>query len=273
MLRQTFSSLLLVTSFLLGNAHAADVSPCSTIRYEPNRVYTVRARLNHATHIILPEPMNGKPVTGNPELWAVDGQSTHLFIKPTTADAADGAGTTVTVVGTSNTSYDLEVKRVATGGDLCVRITKDGTLISSDTDWKTLEERRVSTLNSQVTTLQEQLATVSKDQDKRALGAVREYQSRIYTQYEWSKGKGFIGENFISDIWDDGRFTYVRVTQDNKGIMQVSAMVDGKKELIDYDYDSSKRMYTLSGLFPQLTLAYGKSSITVDRANNKTAGL
>jgi hypothetical protein len=251
---------------------AADVAPCATIRHEANRIYVVEARLNHATHVILPEPMAGKPVTGNPDLWAVDGQSTHLFIKPTNADSADGAGTTVTVVGASNTSYDFEVKRVQKAGDLCVRVISDSGLLSPSSDWKTTEERRVAALQGQISSMQEQLASARGDVDKKALSAIQEYQSRIYTQYSWSKGGGFLGGDIISDVWDDGRFTYVRVKQDNKGVMQVSALIDGKKELIEYDYDSSKKIYTLAGLYPELVLRYGKSSITINRADNKSAG-
>jgi hypothetical protein len=265
-------TILLSGSAFAGHVLAADVAPCATIRYEPNRIYVVQARLNHATHVILPESMAGKPVTGNPDLWSVDGQSTHLFIKPTSADTADGAGTTVTVVGISNTSYDFEVRRVAKGGDLCVRVVAEGPLSLAGADWKTGDERRVQSLEEQLTNAQQQLVGARADADKKALSALGEYQGRIYTQYEWGKGKGFLGKDVISDVWDDGRFTYVRVLQDNRGVMQVSARVDGKLELIEYDYDSAKKIYTIAGLYPELRLSYGKSSIVVKRADNSSAG-
>ena len=56
--------------------------------------------------------------------------------------------------------------------------------------------------------------------------------------------------------------------QDNKGILQVTAKVDGKDEIIDYDYDSGKKLYTLSGLYPALTLQYGKSKVSIKRGDD-----
>lgn len=249
------------------SAFAAEAAACSTIQWQPNRVYVLRAQLHHAVHVILPEPMNGKPVWGNPDLWTVDGQSTHVFVKPTNADNAEGASTSLAIVGQSNTSYDFRVHRVQGASDECVYIKKDGALIGADTDWHTQEEKRVAELKKQVEILQKQLTDGREAAQQQASTAVDEYRGRVFTGYEWGKGKGFMGKGVISDVWDDGRFTFIRITQDNKGLMQVTAGVDGRDEFIEYDYDSGKKLYTLAGLYPTLTLHYDKSTIEITRRN------
>lgn len=259
---------LAVIGLIAAPIFAAEVAPCDTIQWQPNRVYVLKARLHHAIHIVLPEPMSGKPVWGNPDLWTVDGQSTHLFVKPTNKDSEEGASTSITVVGQSNTSYDFEVRRVPGGADKCVYVKKDGTLISSDSDWRTSEERRAAQMQSQLRTLQDQLSESQQAADRKALDALHEYRGRVFTGYKWGKGKGFLGAQVVAHVWDDGRFTFIRVNNDNKGLMQVTASVDGKDELVEYDYDSNKKLYTLAGLYPALTLHYGDSKITINREDD-----
>lgn len=257
-----------VIAGLPATSFAADAAACSTIQWQPNRVYVLRAKLHHAVHIVLPEPMSGKPVWGNPDLWTVDGQSTHVFIKPTNSDNAEGASTSLAIVGQSNTSYDFTIRRVRDTADDCVYIKKDGALISSDTDWRTQEEKQKASLQKQIETMQKQITEGREAAQQQANAAVDEYRGRVYTAYEWGKGKGFMGKEVISDVWDDGRFTFIRVTQDNKGLMQVTAGIDGRDEFIEYDYDSNKKLYTLAGLYPTLTMHYDKSTIKITRKSD-----
>lgn len=253
--------------------NAADFSACQTIHYQPKRSYVINATLNHATHIILPEPMESAPIAGNKDLWEVAGSFGHLFIKPTNEDSVDGASTTVTVIGKSNTSYDFDVHRVAKGGDTCIYISRGDDMVPQSADWRTPDQRQADALSQQVHTLQDQLVASKVDADKRALDTVHEYQAKIYTNYKWDKSSnGFMSKHIIRDVWDDGRFTYIRITEDNKGILQVIAQVDKKDEFIDYNYDESKKMYTLSGLYPSFRLKYGKSEVSIKRLDEKTAG-
>lgn len=255
---------------LAGPAAAADVQACSSIQWQPNRVYVLKARLHHAVHIILPEPLNGKPVNGNPDLWTVDGVGNHTFVKPTNKDDPEGSSTSVTIVGQSNSSYDFRVQRVTSGADDCVYIQKDGSLISGETDWRTSEEKRVAQLQRQVELMQQQISESSKAADQKALDALSAYRGRVFTAYKWGEGKGFLGKNVISDVWDDGRFTFIRVAADNKGLMQVTANVDGRNEAIEYDYDSNQKLYTLAGLYPEVTLHYDKSTIKITRDDTQS---
>ena len=119
----------------------------------------------------------------------------------------------------------------------------------------------------------QQQQTAEDEKQKAVLKALRRYRYQIYTRYDWKKsGPSFIGHDFISDVYDDGRFTYIRVNKQNRGIMMIEASLDGQTELIEAKYDTLNKMYTVSGIFPKFTMKYGESKVRIQRANNETVG-
>lgn len=256
---------------------ADEIGYCKKIYWNPDRVYPVKAAMNRATHVILPEDMVGNPITGNQDLWVVEGQRTHLFVKPT-SEAEEGRETTVSIIGQSNTSYEFLFRRVNERPDVCVRIIHQGGLIQGDTisSYRTQEEKTNSIMQKRVSALEDEVQQerkkASEQAKKAAEDALQKYRSHIYTRYGWSQGMGFLGKNAVSDIWDDGRFTYIRLNTDNKGLLTVTAKVDGKEEYIEYKYDSDAKIYKIAGIYPEFKLMYGKSNITVKREDNVTTG-
>lgn len=259
------------------------VEPCKEISWTPDNVYTVRSQLHVATHIILPEPMQGKPVAGNATLWAVSGENVHLFIKPKTKDASEGTQTSVSVVSGDNTSFDFFVERVTSAPDICIKIVKDDTSEFGEghqQGWKTPQQQDVEQLAAQLSAAQQtaaqyrkQITTVKQSSQQQLLKTLAEYRMHIYTGYTWEdEGASFFGESFISDVYDDGRFTFIRVTHDNKAILQISATIDGKEEMIEYAYDEGKKIYTIAGIFPAFVLRYDESEIDVKRRDGATGG-
>lgn len=270
-----FGGMVVMVSTM--GAQAATVKNCQLINWQANKVYTISAQLHKATHVILPESIRGKPVVGNRDLWQVDGQGTHLFIKPTNPDDKEGGSTTITVIGDSNSSYDFDVKRVKVNPDLCVRIEHDAGLIDNSASqaismWQNKQQRENEKLAMSVTDMERELEQVKTSSQQNALDAVHEYRGNIYTRYDWNRGRGFIGKDVVSDVWDDGRFTYVRVNNDNKGVLQITATLDNQEELVEYQYDSTKKLYTIAGLYPELILRYQRSKVRVVRLDNGTSG-
>ena len=270
-LQRLFSALLFLV--LVNSASAADVQPCREIHWQPYQLYTVTASLHQRTHIILPEPIQGKPVPGSPQLWDIDGENIHLFIKPKNFGNNEGGQTTVTAVSTSNTSYDFVVKRVKDNADVCVRIVQDGGIDGGQPNgWQSKLERENFSLRSQINFQRQQVQAERSKGEQATLDALHAYRSQIYTRYEWKGGKSFFNESNVTDVWDDGRWTYVRINTDNKGLMQVTAIVQDKEELIEYDYNSDQRVYQLAGLYPEFVLRYNKAEITVERQDSATSG-
>ena len=252
--------------------NAGNIDRCKTIHRNDGRVYTINASLHKAAHVILPEPILGRPINGNVDLWQVEAQGNHLFIKPTTK-LADGAETSITVIGVSNTSYDFRAVRSKTP-DYCVQVVNDGGLIQGGalSQWVPPQVQENVALRQQLSRLQGDLALAQERTREQVENAMLEYRGHIYTRYKWTSGGGFMGKKTISDVWDDGRWTYIRVATDNKGLLTVSGLLDQKKELIEYQYDRENMIYKIVGIYPKLFLRYGKSEITVSRADETTAG-
>ena len=150
----------------------------------------------------------------------------------------------------------------------------DGGLIQGGAlaQWQPPQTQENGQLRQQVAQLQEALLKEQGQTRQQIENAMMEYRHYIYTRYDWDNGSGFMGQDIVSDVWDDGRWTYVRVLADNKGLLTVAGLVDGKKELIEYQYDRKNKIYKIVGIYPELFLKYGESEITVERDDNRTAG-
>jgi type IV secretory pathway VirB9-like protein len=259
------AALLLAGS---GSVMASKVSPCKEIHWEPYQVYTVKSSLHQRTHIILPEPIQGVPVPGNPVLWDVDGENIHLFIKPKNFGNAEGGNTTVTAVAVSNNSYDFSVTRVKHNPDICIRIVKESAMpMGQKQGWMTPEQRVNRGLEAENMALKQQLVQAQAQKNVAVENALMAYRSNVFTGYEWKGGKGFFAGNSVSDVWDDGRFTFVRLTQPGKGIMTVTAVVNGKEEMADYKWDPATQVYMITGLYPSFIMRYDESEITITRVD------
>lgn len=246
---------------------------CENLHWQPNQIYTVKAALHHGTHIILPEKIMGNPITGNIDLWQVEGQGNHVFIKPTTTEK-EGAQTTMTVIDRNNKSYDFLLQRVDKNPDVCLQIELDGDFIQGSTlsGYRSPQEQMNFLLQEKVASLQEQVIASNHRARDLAGESLQKYRSYIYTRYKWSGGRGFLGKDIVSDVWDDGRFTFVRLFDDNRGTMTVMAKVDGSEEFIEYGYDAENKIYQISGIFPEFIMKYGDSKVEIERQDNVSNG-
>ncbi len=253
---------------------------CKTLRWSKDKIHSLRARMNHYTHIILPEKMlkGTEPIVGNNELWDANGAGQHIYIKPNSYEEA-GASTTVSVVTESGKAYDFLAERHTHDIERCVRIA-DG-LVFGEEHAKALDTfvpPQMAMQNAQTEYLQRQLAQLqeSAEQEKKnaVMEAIRKYRFHIYTRYEWSTGSGgkFMGKDLVSDIYDDGRFTYIRLRNDNKGLLTIQAELDGKEEIIQSKYDDLAKLYKIVGIYPKFIMRYGEAKVSISRADNVTQG-
>lgn len=253
------SAIIMVTPALADNA-------CKVIHWQPDHIYTIKGEINHAVHVIFPVAKAADPVVGNQQLWTVEAQANHVFLKPNDVTTPDGKSTTLTFLGANQQSYEFTLQRVTTGADNCVVIKTDGKLM--DASWKKLQtpnQHLTQLLESQLSHRKQADAEKAKAiiaQQRKALNA---YRSHIYSNYTWEQHGGWWEKKAINSVYDDGRWTYIRLNSDNKGIMSVSGMINGHKELLQYKYDATNKVYRIAGIYPKLILSYDKNTITVTR--------
>ncbi len=274
--------IALALSLVCLSASAAD---CKKVPYVEGKGLTVNATPNNYTHIILPENVlsNTKPIIGNSDLWSVDHAGPHIYIKPI-SEHKIGSSTSLSVVGESKVSYDFKVDRHKSQGG-CYKLVEGELFGDRERASITHKSRDTSSDLAMLWRQKYDDAKRKSRSEKRTavLDALRKYRYQIYTRYDWNrkkrvygKGKrgtkGFIGTDFVSDVYDDGRFTYIRVHQQNKGLMIVEAVLEGRTEIIQAHYDAETKIYTVSGIFPEFVLKYGKSKVKIARADNSTVG-
>jgi len=259
--------------FLSSNAYSVE---CRKLGHKDGVTETINATIHKYTHVILPENiMEGtEPLVGNSELWTYDSAGPHVYIKPT-SELRPGTETSLSVVGQSGKSYDFIVKRLKKLKNSCYAVT-DGVLFTNEQRSSMKLKRNNS--SGELAKLWRDKYMDAKNQNNKTVQnairkALRKYRYQIYTRYNWDKGgDGFIGDDLVSDVYDDGRFTYIRVFNQNKGLMMIEAELSGQVEMIEAKFDTINRMYTVAGIFPKFTLKYAESEVNISRSDNKTAG-
>lgn len=239
---------------------------CQVIHWRPDHVYTIKGELNSATHIILPAPIAVNPVVGNKTLWIVESSGNHVFFKPTNKDSPDGSKTTLSIVAVNNKSYEFNLKRVPQGAPECVVIKDDLQLLDKSwSHYQTPDQQMVkvlsSTLKQQKISQQEERQKIINQQRK----ALNEYRGHIFTKYNWKGGNSWMNKCAIDSVYDDGRWTYIRLTNDDRGVMSIYGIVAGKQERVQYTYDAQTKIYRVAGIYLKLVLIYDKTTINITR--------
>lgn len=85
----------------------------------------------------------------------------------------------------------------------------------------------------------------------------------------WNQGKGFEAEGLVTDVYDDGRFTYIRLDKPNRGLMSVETVIGGKTAVVPTKYDDAYGMYVISGIYPSFSLKMDESKMSIERKDNK----
>ncbi|MFW5400284.1 TrbG/VirB9 family P-type conjugative transfer protein [Yersinia sp. 1252 StPb PI] len=273
-LKKTLSLLAVTAAFTYSNAEAAQ---CRVVSWKENMVLNVNSALYLGTRVQLPE--GTQIVTSEPKnsniLWDVDGAANQILIRPTSAEVG-GEKTMATVFLTNGQALDIEATRVPASQNMaCVVINGNSNGILSRSDRSAINSYSSSGM-ADAGAMRSQLneMRLNSESDKRTavMDALRKYRYHIFTRYNWSTGKGFAGKNIISDVYDDGRFTYIRLSNPNRGLMAVQAEVGGKKAIVPTKYDDAYAIYSMSGIYPKFTLTLDGVELEINRADNATNG-
>ena len=233
---------------------------CRKIHWLPNRTYELKGHKNMSTHVVFPESAVDV-IVGNKDLWTQEHEQNHVFIKPNTT-LAEGNTSTLTFIGDSGNSYEFILTRTdnTDESDSCVVISHDNDMINSP-NWHRQEKREKQVVAAVINMEEKQKSEIINQQRS----ALDQYRGTIYTRYQWKSTDSWFGQNFVSDVYDDGRWTYIRVTDDNKGVMSVYGLMHGKHNVLQFKYDETTKIYRISGIYPELMLAYGDNNVRITR--------
>lgn len=265
------SALAVVTA-----SFSAAAQQCRVVNWRPGMIIKVQSSLYLGTRIELPEGamiLTKEPFSSN-ALWQITGAANQVMIQPS-SDEPEGSKTLVTVYMTNGQTLDVEGVRVPQSqNQQCIKLRGNGFRAADRQALSSAYSMGIS--GADVARLQSELnnARLNNDTERKnaVLEALRRYRYFIYTRYNWQTGKGFSGKNVISDVYDDGRFTYIRVSRPNRGLMAVQAEVGGKTAIVPTKYDDAYGIYQMSGIYPKFTLTLDGVKLDVTRADNASNG-
>ena len=265
----SLSTLLIISFFIITEIYAQDPESCRTIYHKEGKIYEIKAAMYNGTYIKLPTKMLIDPVVGDSGLWTVEGDGHHVMVQPNSAHPL-GKRSTLTLVDSQNISYNFKMVRVDQEEvfDTCITLKtnpkffKGGKLSTYQTPEELVDKIQKQKIKELERRLKEEVASSEKKID----GLLKKYRTFIYTRYGWKN------YNTVTDVYDDGRFTFIRLKPGHKGLLAVNAKVDNKKEMIEWK-PQSETLYRISGIYSEFELKYGKSLVSVKRLDNQSNGV
>ncbi|HBO0862500.1 TPA: TrbG/VirB9 family P-type conjugative transfer protein [Pseudomonas aeruginosa] len=281
-MKQFISSILVLGSLAASAGVAAAPTACREIHWREGTVVTISSAVSLGTRVQFPVDLVTKPVPSNKVLWDVDGAATVMLVKPNSVNEPEGVETMVRAFTTDGNAYDFMFRRVAAAqNEPCVIVKTDGQFFNDSAraglqNLSSAQMRQGAAFAQQNAALTQQMAeerrAAADNSRKAVMEALRRYRYHIYTRYSWDQGKGFAAQNLISDVYDDGRFTYIRLNTPNRGLLSVESVIGEKNAIVPVRYDDAYGMYTINGIYPSFTLRVDDARISVSRADAKTFG-
>ncbi|CAK2973528.1 Conjugal transfer protein [Vibrio crassostreae] len=260
---------------------------CQPLPHQSGEIITVKAARYLGARVQLPANLISPPTTSNAFLWDVTGivGTNQLLIKPNSA-VKEGASTNIYAFTDDGQVIDIQASRVpANKNQTCVLVKTRGFMDAQTKQAVSsfVQTQKLATTPSvapqalaTIERLKLELKTVNthrKEEKNRAIiEALRKYRYRIYTRYQWDEGDGFIGQNVVSDAYDDGQFTYIRLANPNRGILSIETQIGGKAAIAPMKYDDAYGMYKITGIYPRLRLHLDDVTVEVKRTDFVTRG-
>lgn len=281
-IKKTIGQVLIGVGITFISLHSY-AEKCREIHWRQGNVIDVKSSIYLGTRIQLPSDLVTKPIPSNKDLWDVDGASNTIMVKPN-SDTMQGEATIIRAFTADGNSYDIKVSRVPKNlNQTCVIVKNDGQFFNGASKNALGQLSQNVQMNQQgalfaqqnsnlMAQLEQTRAENDESKRKAVMEALRRFRYSIYTRYEWDKGSGFAASNIISDIYDDGRFTYIRLAHANKGLLSVESEIGEQNAIVPAKYDDTYGMYTINGIYPKFTLRVDDSKINIKRSDSKTFG-
>ena len=239
---------------------------CRNINWKKGDIVRLQAQPYKQVHVTLPEA-GMDVIMGDKELWALDWINNQLFIKPMSR-SSEGRSTTISAIGQSGNAYEFVVDRVVDNIEIshCVYVNADAGVISRDS-WSRPD--RMADSNAMLTREVANLREQNSDLARQSRENIKSYRKKLNSLYSWTTGifnRWSGGE--VESVYDDGRFTYVRMKEDSQSLVSIMGDIDGKAQLLEYSYDAPSRTYQISGIFPKFALRNGEQSLAIERKGN-----
>lgn len=250
------------------------LSLCRRITLPEGTREIVTASPNVAVRVKFPAKVKTYSVSV-PGLWDAESKEDSVLIRPKTPDAAAGE-TAVAVFTDTGRQYDLLVRLAPSGADIpsCVIVADlvpPPAAASSAPHRAAGPSKAVTELQRQlqetIANQNRQLAEMRSQVEQQATDRIKAFEYSVNTRYDWSSTEAASPDDkhLISSVYDDGRFTYVRISTTAFGLPEMTGDLGGKATVLQYTYDDLTGVFTVQGLFDKLTVALADHVISISR--------
>lgn len=246
-----------------------DAPASRLVRYRERDVVPIKAKLRHATLIVLPEDEKILDfIVGDRDFWVVEGVQNFAYIKPSKESAQSNLNL-ITAAGnvysfslheiskTEGAKPDLKIFVQPAERSTLARITAQPRFVPAD----------------QVRVAEQRLAEVQGWAERTAADAreeARKQSEDFQTEYPFQLDFGYeFDQNRkpfrVSTIYTDSRFTYIRA--DPQETPALYELRDGKPSLIEFDFRDG--LYVIPKILNRGYLAIGKKKFPFRRKEQR----
>lgn len=270
-------------SFLAAGVASAedDTKQCKTILFEKGERHEVVSHTALGTRLRFPGTID-QAVTSLPnEAWSVEKRGPNIWVRPKFGEdlAQETSMVGVSVVLEGGDEYDFMVQATEETDTSCYIIVDEKTALAN---LDLSQERRelaqlkadyearlgdLSTREGEISARYKSKYEEAKRQiETQAYDAIEAFKYTINTAYTWSEAdEGQPSQARVASVFDDGQFTYVRVTDVGFGVPIITARSGDKDYAVQYSYNDLTGVYQINGLFDRLHIKIDESVIEIER--------
>ena len=252
-----------------------DAKACRRLVMIPNVEETVDSNILLGVHLQFPSKVKTLQLSSGPHLWEGQHEDNSVWVRPK-EDNATVDKVKLTVFLEDGRNYDFTVRQVAqVKGASCVVITDPPPSHDALADRKAQEvaaqdAATIQALNNRLRdqeTRQRQIIDQLRSQiEQQAQDRIKSFQYAINTKYRWDVTNGSEDtRHLIDSVYDDGRFTYIRISTTAFGLPSITGKLNGNDAIIRKQYDDLTGVYTITGLFDQLQVSLGSYAVLIQR--------
>jgi type IV secretion system protein VirB9 len=244
----------LIATLVSASVAAAAQQPARTVKYHPNDIVSVKAKMHYTTLIQLPTAEKiMQAATGDKDYWIIDLVANYCFLHP----AKPGIHSNLNLITDRGNVYSFTLDdEEADAPDLKVVIedSEASTLTSAEGTRKFVPAGELQTAEAQAQAAQ-----------ARARNEIDQFRAEYPTKtlqfdYLFQNKKPFD----VTAIYHDDRFTYIRSSTAEK--FAVYQLADGKPDLIDFQLRDDT--YILPKVIEQGYLQLGKHKLSFERRSH-----
>jgi hypothetical protein len=252
----------------------ATLSPCRRVVMPQGTREQIVSNINVGTRIQFASEIRTVE-TATPGLWDTNYNLNSVWIRPKTV-SPEAADTGLSVFTTDGKQYDFLVNANATPQPSCVLVVdypppKAPDPVAANTAGQIAKlSRQVADLNDRLLQEEEshkkQLFDMRRQVEQQANDRINQFQYSVNTRYDW-KGLGTNTDDqyLVGSVYDDGRFTYVRISTSAFGLPSFSGALGDKDTVLQYSYNDLTGVVTILGLYDQIRVKLGGHVIDVTR--------